>query len=313
MIRNRYLATTLAALLLTAAAGAWNKAGHMVSGAIAYHVLKADHPETVANVVALLGQHPDYDRHWRGRLEASYVESEERDLYLFMLAARWADDARDDARHYPAGENRDRWHYVNLPVRVPARFPATPPDSNNIMRAFATNSARVRELAASPADRAVALTWIFHLVGDVHQPLHVASLFSARFPSGDRGGNRFYIRVREDRAAINLHQFWDDLIIGTDRFQNTRNLAIELRLRPDFQRPKLTELAETSFDLWASRESFALAVNEAYRDGTLVGGTSRSDAPVLPEDYPSRAKSAAERRIILAGYRLAAVLHELMH
>jgi hypothetical protein len=46
----------------------------------------------------------------------------------------------------------------------------------------------------------------------------------------------------------------------------------------------------------------------AYADGTLEGGTDRSDGPVLPEGYAKQAKAIAERRIVLAGYRLAEAL-----
>jgi hypothetical protein len=35
--------------------------------------------------------------------------------------------------------------------------------------------------------RAVALAWLFHLVGDIHQPLHTTELFSVEYPNGDRG------------------------------------------------------------------------------------------------------------------------------
>jgi hypothetical protein len=36
-------------------------------------------------------------------------------------------------------------------------------------------------------EKAVYMTWLFHLVGDIHQPLHYAAEFSQRFLDGDRG------------------------------------------------------------------------------------------------------------------------------
>jgi hypothetical protein len=41
---------------------AWNKAGHMVSAAIAYTELKQGSPEALARVVALLKLHPEFSR-----------------------------------------------------------------------------------------------------------------------------------------------------------------------------------------------------------------------------------------------------------
>jgi hypothetical protein len=74
----------------------------------------------------------------------------------------------------------------------------------------------------SRCKRAVALCWVCHLVGDGHQPLHTVKLLTTQFPApeGDRGGTRFYIRVREGARTISLHTFWDDLILGSERVQS---------------------------------------------------------------------------------------------
>src|SRR5262245_29887176 len=53
---------------LAPAALAWNKAGHMVSGAIAYADLKQDSPQTLERVIALLKAHPHYETRWERRL-----------------------------------------------------------------------------------------------------------------------------------------------------------------------------------------------------------------------------------------------------
>ena len=46
----------------------------------------------------------------------------------------------------------------------------------------------------------------------------------------------------------------------------------------------------------------------AYRGGALAGSSDRADGPVLPDGYAAAAKAAAERRVVLAGYRLADAL-----
>ncbi|MCS6849692.1 MAG: S1/P1 nuclease [Gemmataceae bacterium] len=287
-------------------ADAWNKAGHMVSAAIAYAVLRDDAPAAIAGTVALLQSHPDYEPFWRKRLEE--VAEEDRDLLLFMLAARWADDIRANPTFH-----HGEWHYINFPfkpVGQPESVRPKPPAEINILRAYALNSEQLKR-ATQPAERAVALAWIFHLIGDVHQPLHTTSLFTEQYPEGDRGGNWFYIRVRPGAAVISLHAFWDDLIIGRDDFQAVRNRATELRLRREFRRENLSELAETDFEKWAKGESFRLACEVAYWNGTLEGSATPANGPVLPPGYVNLAKGVAERRIVLAGYRLADVLARL--
>src|SRR5206468_2522083 len=67
---------------------------------------------------------------------------------------------------------------------------------------------------ASPNDRAMLLAWLFHDVGDIHQPLHSAALFSTRlFREGDRGGNSI-----KTKQSGNLHALWDNFPGRTDTF-----------------------------------------------------------------------------------------------
>lgn len=276
----------------------------MVSGAIAYAQLKAANPAAAERVIQLLKAHPQYEK-WERRLDDA--PESDRDLVLFMQAARWPDDIRDDSAYH-----HSKWHYINLPFK-PAGQPDTivppPSDADNILRAFDLNLAVAANPQATDADRAVALCWVFHLVGDVHQPLHTASLYTTAYPRGDRGGNSVMIRVKEQNAsAINLHKFWDDLIIGSENLRSVRNKAIELRLRPEFARAALLELRDANFEHWIRMESFELARSAAYRDGQVTGSPDAATAPTLPDDYVPIAKAVGERRIVLAGHRLADLL-----
>jgi hypothetical protein len=289
---------------------AWNKAGHMVSAAIAYADLEQASPQTLARVIALLKSHPHFETKWASRLAQLHLSPEEQDLYLFMLAARWPDDIRGDpAFHHGA------WHYINLPYKPegqPAPVQTVDPPPENILQAYQTNLNILRSTALE-GTKAVALCWVFHLVGDVHQPLHTVALFTTQFPppEGDRGGTRFYIRAREGAHTISLHTFWDDLILGSERFQSVRNTATALRLQPDHARAQLPELTETQFEQWARQEGFSVAKDQVYRNGQLRGSNDQQNGEVFPTDYIATVKPLAERRIVLAGYRLADVLREL--
>jgi hypothetical protein len=310
MRTGRFVSTLVLLLFVVSSALAWNKAGHMVSGAIAYADLKQTSPQTLSQVVALLTTHPQFETTWKPKLTQSFVAPEDRDLYLFMLAARWPDDIRGDpAFHHGA------WHYINFPYKPagqPASVQTVEPPPENVLSAYQANLDIVRGTATG--DRAVALCWVFHLIGDVHQPLHTVALFTTQFPApeGDRGGTRFYIRVKPTtRTTISLHEFWDDLILGSERFQGVRNRATELRLQPEHARAQLPELQETSFAQWARQESFNLAKEHVYRNGQLQGSRDHNNGEVLPADYIATVKPIAERRMVLAGYRLADVLTEI--
>ena len=55
----------------------------------------------------------------------------------------------------------------------------------NILTALAENETVVKN-ENDAARKAIALTWLFHLVGDIHQPLHTAQIFNVDYPNGDR-------------------------------------------------------------------------------------------------------------------------------
>src|SRR5680860_405403 len=95
-------------VLLPPYALAWNSPGHMVSGSIAYQLLRAESPATIAAIKPIFDKHPWYPNQWKKALDK--ISESQRDETLFMLATRWADEIRrgpDKAQH------RRQWHYIN--------------------------------------------------------------------------------------------------------------------------------------------------------------------------------------------------------
>ena len=297
----RVLSLLILAVVIPRDALAWNRAGHMVSGAIAYHELRATDPAALQRVVALLRAHPAYLARWLPMIVERGMA--DHDIMLFMYAARWPDDLRDDPQYdHPA------WHYVNYPVLVPGDTTRPPAAmAGDIVTEIEHGLSVLRDPQGTDAKKAIALAWIFHLVGDVHQPLHATNLFSSRWPQGDRGGNLFFIRATDAAQPINLHSFWDGLIIGSDDVRATMNRAIALRAaHPGSVRS--AQLAILDPETWAREESLVLAKRWAYLDGTLAGGTSRETATVVPGTYAANAQRVAEERVTLAALRLSALL-----
>ena len=83
----------------------------MLSAAIAYQVLHQENPPTIEKAKEVLEKHPWYANQWQARLQD--VSVADRELMLFMQAARWADDIRIQDKT----QNRPRWHYINLPFK----------------------------------------------------------------------------------------------------------------------------------------------------------------------------------------------------
>ncbi len=295
--------TLLLSLLFTAGSFtcsfAWNKATHMVIGAIAYRELRSTSPQTAARVVAILKQHPDYSSRWASKLNDPELSSDGQDEYLFMLAARWPDDIKEKNNPY----NHSAWHYVDfiyMPDKGIARTDSSLDMHENILLAYNQNRDVLRSNAPDP-EKAIALCWLFHLTGDVTMPLHTTALIDSHFPDGDQGGNKFKIRVTPSGKTINLHSFWDGMLLGADDYTSARNLAVQERnVTPRYQLPQLCEMGITA---WAIA-SFQLAQDTVYRSHTLAAGTDE-EGVVLPADYVATVKPIAERQVALAGYRLA--------
>jgi len=118
---------------------------------------------------------------------------------------------------------------------------------------------------------------------------------------------------------MDLHRFWDGVITSSQNMTRLRNEATSLINRQWFQRNQLTELASTDFESWA-KESFEIATKIAYRNRGRIGiprGENKdckmvAVAPVLPMGYVVSASRIADRRIILAGYRLADLLRQIL-
>ena len=148
---------------------------------------------------------------------------------------------------------------------------------------------------------------------------HTVQLFTSEYPKGDRGGNEICVRVTQAGQPMDLHRFWDGVITSSSNLTRLRNEATALRNRQEFQRGQLTELGSTDFESWA-KESFEIATKIAYRNGGRIGipkggnldCTMVAAAPLLPGGYVVSASRIADRRMILAGYRLADLLTRLL-
>ena len=233
---------------------------------------------------------------------------------MFMQAARWPDELRISDRQY----HRGPWHCINWPFKPegqPASVQIKDPEPVNILTALAENEGVLKNGGSDPERKAIALSWLFHLVGDIHQPLHTAQLFTVDYPKGDRGGNEICVRVTPAGQPMDLHRFWDGVITSSSNLTRLRNEATALRNRQEFQRSQLTELASTGFESWA-KESFEIATKIAYQNGRLIGApkagnrdcTTVTTTPVLSVGYVAVASRIADRRMILTGYRLADLL-----
>lgn len=306
---RRHLAAVLVLLGLGAGpAVAWNDKGHMVIARLAWKGLA---PIERAVVVDILKSHPHYNEF----LKAQRPEAMSEDEWVFLRAAAWADWVRSGPADRRAFHHSPR-HYINLPF-VPAGSSAVPkkPDSENIVTALG-KSKREATAGGDRVERAVAVAWLFHLTGDIAQPLHCTELVSDQFPAGDRGGTRARVRLGDN--LVQLHAFWDGLLGSgiSPSAINASVLEIETLLARSPEKWAVDVANHTTFAQWAD-EGSAAAQTHAYLGGRLGlasadGPPAPGSVPAAPEDYARNSGEYARFAAGKAGKRLAAVLRDVV-
>jgi hypothetical protein len=274
----------ISALLLSASAHAWNATGHMVIACIAERNLKTE-----------------------VRLEAERllkIGATDR-AYDFITAAPWADDVRTQR------QETGPWHYVDFHFRTDGKRTSMKPDAENALVAIDRMLAILKDRSKPELERADALRYIIHFVGDIHQPLHTTARDTDQFPEGDRGGNELKIQTplifsREARPPTNLHALWDR---GVGLFPDVeRPLTPQGRLLIETQAVTLMAALPSPGAIPAPQmrpELWALEGHEYAK--RIVYRIENGEEPTL--GYIRLGQSLAARRAVMAGYRLAQLLN----
>ncbi len=298
---KRSIAIVLFIVLSGSVSYGWNGHGHMLVAAIAYSRLTDDQK---SNVIDLLRDHQDY-KAWKNLYKAS-AQTVDLGTFIVMQAATWPDEIRDTTS--PDHQyHRPEWHYITYKMRFPGKAETTlpnPKDEPNVVWAIENARVHIEDKTLSKRERAMYLCWLIHLIGDIHQPLHCASLFSTTYPQGDLGGNKFF--VAQKKKGTNLHSLWDGSLGTNDAAGGIRKQATSLV--SDYS---ITEV-NTNYNPRAwSLESFKHAVTQGHLNGKLKGSTDKYTAPELPEGYVTDMKALASQRAAWGGYRLGAAIQKL--
>ncbi|WP_027126658.1 S1/P1 nuclease [Gelidibacter mesophilus] len=97
------------------------------------------------------------------------------------------------------------WHYVNMPLDVKYEDSKKNPEGD-LVSGIAQCKRIIKDENSSDEDKAFYLKMLIHLIGDLHQPLHIGR-------EEDKGGND--IKVKWNFRESNLHKVWDSQMIET--------------------------------------------------------------------------------------------------
>jgi hypothetical protein len=264
VIRMTARAIVLAGLLALAPlnqALSWGNNGHSIIAEIAQRRL---HPQVWIQIENLMG----------------------KQVSLASIAS-WADDL---VQQRPDTIN---WHFVNIPYDatdyVSSRDCRPTPKGDCVINAIARARATLDDRSAPRQQRAEALMFLVHFVGDVHQPLHTID-------RKDEGGNKLAVTFFD--VPMPLHAVWDIGLVEKRTFDWGHYVTI---LEDTWLPGKdIRDLQRGTPADWAL-QAHAAAVDVAY---------------VLPEDlklgnaYYQRSLPTLDRQLALAGLRLARLLNE---
>jgi hypothetical protein len=287
-------------LCLTASrpAWAWADEGHEIIGLIAEYYLK---PAVRARVLELL--HED---------DTGLVE---RDM---AHESTWADKYRDSDRD--GGKRRylgtRDWHFVDLEITgmdlsracygrrpLPADVPASVgPAEDCIIDKVDQFYAELENPAIAQAERRVALQFLLHLVGDLHQPLHASD-------DHDQGGNR-KLASGPDIGSNNLHHDWDTEFVARLGASDT-----------DIARVLIARITAADRARWSSGtpldwalETYAVSKKHDYGALPAASGGEAPPAPQyqLSQAYVDEATAVTAEQLSKAGVRVAFLLNRAL-
>jgi len=255
----------LSALLLVAVATAlisWGVTGHRTIGKIAENHLNANAHKAVSE---LLGSESLAD------------------------ISTWADEVRSQ----PEYKSTASWHFLNLPLGLTyeafkKQVENMGPD--NVYGALLKNERDLTDKSTTKEQKIIALKFIVHFVGDLHQPMHISR-------AEDKGGNT--IQLNYEGKGTNLHSLWDTQLL------EHQNLTYEQLAKKYDQVPanKIKQWESEPLIQWIW-ESYQIS-SILYKEVDAMNGRSIGDS------YYQEHIGILQERIEKAGIRLAGLLNEL--
>lgn len=254
-IKNMIL--TLASLTLSGQVLAWGQNGHRVTGAIAQQYLT---PATQSAVSKIL-PHED-----------------------LAEASTYPDEMKSNPDEFWK-KTASPWHYVTVPAgKTYAEVGA--PHEGDAVTALIKFTHTLKDPKASLADKQLALRFVVHIIGDLHQPLHVGN-------GTDRGGND--VKLEFFWKDSNLHSVWDSGMIEQRELSYTEwTHFLTQKITPQ----QATEWAVTEPAIW-------MAESAAIRD------TIYPDSEKISWDYLYQNLPTVKQRLEMAGVRIAAYLNQI--
>jgi hypothetical protein len=272
------------ALLLSAPAHAWGDYAHRLTASLAWAQLT---PPVRSELRRLMRAAPQ-------------LQTPECPAKSLEDLAYWPDCVRKLA---PRFDYASSWHYQNISICQPFDIATKCENGQCITAQIPAQLDLLADRHRAPAERLQALAYFVHLMGDLHQPLHIGE-------KDDLGGNRVRASYGlKTGRYINLHGIWD-----TEMAERALTEPPAIRAKPSAPAvPSATPLP-AQITAWA-QESWTLSKTLAYPglgpDGALCPATP-SRPFTIDAAYITAATPALRTQVQNAGTRIAALLNQAL-
>ncbi|WP_196886574.1 S1/P1 nuclease [Aureivirga sp. CE67] len=200
------------------------------------------------------------------------------------LVSTYSDEIKSDRKY----DDYKPWHYINFDDSDTYEASKKNPKGDLVVGINKCVEV-LKDENASKADKAFHLKMLVHLVGDLHQPLHVGH-------SHDRGGNAIKVDWFWDKS--NLHRVWDSEMIDSYQMSYTELAKNQKRLTSE----QIDAIQKGSVIDWMY-ESKELAEN-VY--------ASAKEGENLKYEYMYQYFPVVRTQLQKGGIRLAKILNETL-
>lgn len=218
--------------------------------------------------------------------------------------ANWMDDEREALNKKAPGSAR--WHYENREACANKIDPRACPRGQCITKQLERSLRQVQDTKLSDQQRADALRIAVHLLGDLHQPLHLSDNY-------DRGGNDTLVRLPREREPRRLHDAWDTRFLKMNLGRKNAKSNVHAESLAQRFAAESVDWHTGDIEQWATETQ--LLGREAYRllpafSCRTKPDAKQNDAVILPSSYIDWARSTVDIQLVKAGVRLAAALNK---
>lgn len=203
------------------------------------------------------------------------------------ISSTWADFIRSDSNYKYLAQ----WHYIDFTGEITLEKMSKQLETDTMVNAYTKLNFLIKQLRNKNLlqnEKQLYLRMLVHIVGDIHQPLHVS-------PRGDNGANSIKLNWFNDPS--NLHRVWDENLIQYQELSYTEYVkAINFSSLSERAKWQKQAISEWLFESYTK----SVEIRTQVKDGDKLGFV-----------YNFKNIGTVNQQLLKAGVRLAGILNDI--